>query len=602
MLATPLTAAELATVARAANLLKAGRAREAAAAVTPIINAGSRHADPLMIYCAACEQLGQFQDAIGAAQAAVTATPERADLWATLGRILHEQGSHTTGAEMLERAVALDSNSAQAWYNLGLAADEAGQSDRAVEAMGKATALKSDWAMAWGGLGYLQQQRGELEQAETSLRRALKLDPALKSANHALVVTLRTLGRPEDALKAADGATVPETRLVRAHVLAELGRPEAVEVYRSVLAERPDLLDGHETLSRLMPQLGKTSEALDSYRAALVREPTIVLYRSAILAARDLKDHAAVLDWTTQAQERFGQQPDLKTYHALALGESGDAEGALAILEPLAQGGYAAVLAPCAFYRLKIGDLSRAETCALAATRANPLEQSAWACLTVIWRLLDDPREAWLADYDRLVMPIMIEPPEGFATTAAFMSSLADDLTALHTTIHHPVEQSLREGTQTRGLLFDRPIPTVQGLMRQLQRQIHDKLAKLPVDSAHPFLNRNSKRVRFAGSWSVRLRSGGFHINHLHPGGWLSSALYVALPDGMANAPDGTPAPGALAFGIPDSALGLDLAPRRVEQPKVGRLLLFPSYFWHGTVPFESDQPRLTVAFDALPA
>jgi hypothetical protein len=30
--------------------------------------------------------------------------------------------------------------------------------------------------------------------------------------------------------------------------------------------------------------------------------------------------------------------------------------------------------------------------------------------------------------------------------------------------------------------------------------------------------------------------------------------------------------------------------------------VLFPSYFWHGTLPFESDQPRMTVAFDALPA
>jgi hypothetical protein len=56
-----------------------------------------------------------------------------------------------------------------------------------------------------------------------------------------------------------------------------------------------------------------------------------------------------------------------------------------------------------------------------------------------------------------------------------------------------------------------------------------------------------------------------------------------------------------LAFGIPDSALGLELSPRRIEPPQVGRLLIFPSYFWHGTIPFESEQQRLTVAFDALP-
>jgi hypothetical protein len=206
-----------------------------------------------------------------------------------------------------------------------------------------------------------------------------------------------------------------------------------------------------------------------------------------------------------------------------------------------------------------------------------------------------------LADYDRLVMPVKIEPPDGFSSTEAFMAALADDLRTMHTTVYHPTEQSLREGTQTRGLLFDRQISTVQALAQQLQRQIKEKLAELPRDSTHPFLGRNTGRIRFAGSWSVRLRSGGFHINHVHQAGWLSSALYVSLPEGMGDAPAGVATPGALAFGIPDTALGLDLPPRRVEPPRVGRLLIFPSYFWHGTIPFESDQDRLTVAFDALP-
>jgi Putative 2OG-Fe(II) oxygenase len=30
-------------------------------------------------------------------------------------------------------------------------------------------------------------------------------------------------------------------------------------------------------------------------------------------------------------------------------------------------------------------------------------------------------------------------------------------------------------------------------------------------------------------------------------------------------------------------------------------LVLFPSYFWHGTVPFESSADRLTIAFDVVP-
>jgi hypothetical protein len=36
-------------------------------------------------------------------------------------------------------------------------------------------------------------------------------------------------------------------------------------------------------------------------------------------------------------------------------------------------------------------------------------------------------------------------------------------------------------------------------------------------------------------------------------------------------------------------------------QPRPGRLVLFPSYLWHGTTPLECAEPRLTIAFDAVP-
>lgn len=599
-----LSLSESAALSDAARLLECGQAENAANRVAPLIVAGSRHPDVLLVYSAACERIGKVRDAIGALRAAVQVEPGRADLWGNLGRILHEQGLSTQGVELLDRAVQLDPANAEYWYNLGLAAHASGKPDRAIEALLKSTSLAPGWAMAWAAFGQVQLDRDEVEPAHASLSRALELDPDSAFARHTLALALRRLDRGDEALDLIGSRPTPhvETQLLHAHLLGDTGRlDEAAAEYRQLLAERPDLIDGHETLARLLPQIGAANEALDSYRAALAGKPTLELYRSAIATARSLKDHAATLDWVAEAQARFGPQSDLMVYRALALGESGDSEGALAVLEPLAEKGFTPALAPSAFYRLKLGDLSRAETLALAATQANAVEQPAWACLSVIWRLLDDPREAWLADYERFVIPVEIEPPSGFESTAAFMGALAEDLTALHTAHHHPAEQSLREGTQTRGLLFDRQLPTVQALARQLQSQIEESLTKLPSDLVHPFLGRNTGRIRFAGSWSVRLRSGGFHINHIHQAGWLSSALYVSLPAEMSDAPEGVSSPGALAFGIPDAALGLDLSPRRIEAPRVGRLLIFPSYFWHGTIPFQSDQNRLTVAFDAVP-
>ncbi|MBK9588986.1 MAG: hypothetical protein IPO50_10640 [Sphingomonadales bacterium] len=36
---------------------------------------------------------------------------------------------------------------------------------------------------------------------------------------------------------------------------------------------------------------------------------------------------------------------------------------------------------------------------------------------------------------------------------------------------------------------------------------------------------------------------------------------------------------------------------KRLIEPKPGRLVMFPSTMWHGTVPFDAGE-RLTVAFD----
>ena len=54
---------------------------------------------------------------------------------------------------------------------------------------------------------------------------------------------------------------------------------------------------------------------------------------------------------------------------------------------------------------------------------------------------------------------------------------------------------------------------------------------------------------------------------------------------------------GWLTLGEPDAQLGLPLQPRRKVEPEPGRLVLFPSWMWHGTIPFAQGE-RLTVAFD----
>ena len=115
-------------------------------------------------------------------------------------------------------------------------------------------------------------------------------------------------------------------------------------------------------------------------------------------------------------------------------------------------------------------------------------------------------------------------------------------------------------------------------------------------DPSHPLLRRNSEAYRVQGAWSVRLQSHGHHVNHVHPMGWMSSAYYVDLPKNMS----GNDKQGWIKFGEPN--LNIDQPAEHYVEPKAGRLVLFPSYMWHGTVPFVGPDTRLTLPFDVVPA
>jgi len=94
----------------------------------------------------------------------------------------------------------------------------------------------------------------------------------------------------------------------------------------------------------------------------------------------------------------------------------------------------------------------------------------------------------------------------------------------------------------------------------------------------------------------VRLVDAGFHVNHVHPEGWISSACYIALPETVGGAENA----GWLKLGEPPENLRTGLTADRWIEPQPGRLALFPAWMWHGTAPFARGE-RLTVAFDVVP-
>ena len=190
-----------------------------------------------------------------------------------------------------------------------------------------------------------------------------------------------------------------------------------------------------------------------------------------------------------------------------------------------------------------------------------------------------------------------LEPPQGFTDMESFNAALLEELERLHPPTREFLDQSLRGGTQTRGSLFGARYPLVERLKARIDQAVRRYIDDLAGDAAHPMLARRARDFAYRGSWSSRLGDCGFHVNHIHPEGWISSCYYAGVPEAVR---DQARKEGWIKFGEPGFDHGLTW--RRALQPAPGRLVLFPSYMWHGTIPFRAPSPRTTIAFDVVPA
>jgi uncharacterized protein (TIGR02466 family) len=262
------------------------------------------------------------------------------------------------------------------------------------------------------------------------------------------------------------------------------------------------------------------------------------------------------------------------------------------------RGADAALFSSAAGAALMAGDPQKAEYFCQAGLRDQPHDQTCLALLGTAWRLQDNEQDEKLNGYDSLIRVFDLEPPDGFSSMEDFNAELGTYLERLHPQTDAYLEQSLRGGTQTEGSLFGAGHGLVEKLRVRIEEALTAFVASLPANEQHPFLARRAKNFRYAGAWSSLLRDQGFHVNHLHPVGWISSCYYVTVPE---ETKDSDTRNGWIKFGEPSLDVKLKNAVRRAVQPVPGRLVLFPSYMWHGTVPLRAASARTTIAFDAVP-
>lgn len=447
---------------------------------------------------------------------------------------------------------------------------------------------------------------GRLDEALGWNRRAVAAAPRSGVAEHNLAATLGDLSRFAEAEAAtarafAKGVNAPETWLVRGRALQGLGRlAEAEAAFAAAIAQRPLYEDAQRDLAQLIwmreGDLTRTLSLLDATLAVAPGAIALLLLRARLLATAGATGDAA--DALDRAIALAPAEHDLHLARARIAAELHDparhlhhAAAALRVRPPSRSAAKAVVEA-----LLHAGHVEEAERRVGQLLAGAPDDQGLLALLSLCWRLRGDPRHVPLCEDPALIAQIPIELPDGWADLASFLADLRAVLDRLHGWRAHPLDQSLRGGSQTQADLSRSGEPVVRALFAAFDAPIRRYIAGLG-GGGDPLRRRIAKGgYRYKGAWSVLLQPSGHHLDHVHPEGWISSAFHVSVPGTVAAERQGW-----LAFGRPGTPTTPQISPFRHLRPVAGQLVLFPSYLWHGTERFVGPEPRLTVAFDLIP-
>jgi len=565
--------------------------------------------------------------------------PANPDLLNLAGTLRMNQGRHDEAAGLFRQAAKAAPREPVFSFNLGLTLSRLGRMEEAEVALRIALKHQPDFQQALFELGALLHRTGRLDEAEKNIRQVLRLTPVHAHAELALAAILVDAGRPAEAeiasrkglaaaaeprLKAqlylqlaqalrrqrkdsealaalesaeAIDAGLPGLARHRAETLQNLERfDEAVAIFEKEIARTPADPGLHLDYNALLYQLGRTGEFLKSYdRGPQSRE---LLLGKAFLLAREKRDaEAHAIYAALQARDPDDRLAAIGVAQLLTvMGRHSEAVASFESL--LARHGDAKLFSIAAEPALLSGDPQKAAWLCEQGLVRTPQSASCLAMLSIASRMMEDGRDEALNGYDTLVRIFDLEPPEGFSSMESFNAELNASLDRLHPKTREFIDQSLRGGTQTHGHLFPAGLPLVVKLKQRIDEAVTRYIAELDQDAAHPLLSRRGKDFRYSGSWSSRLHDSGFHVNHFHPDGWISSCYYVSVPDVVRCE---TAKQGWIKFGEPAFGAALKNPICRTIQPTPGRLVLFPSYMWHGTVPFHDKAARTTIAFDVVP-
>lgn len=221
----------------------------------------------------------------------------------------------------------------------------------------------------------------------------------------------------------------------------------------------------------------------------------------------------------------------------------------------------------------------------LAALKHMPSHATARYLLAVAYAILGLPSDAMqIMNLEQFISITNIPQADGYA-------ALIDEIIANNTLKPDPMYKATINGLQTDNIISNGTDHPMGALLQSLRLAVSDIVKNLPDEVIPKCVQLNA--------WAVVYPGNGRQRAHYHPGAWLSGVYYVNVPKNISE----DPYRGNLVIGALEQDDFTVEPPWGVRyiQPSAGKLVLFPAYFPHATIPTQSNENRICVAFNVVP-
>ena len=508
----------------------------------------------------------------------------------------HQEGKTGIAQELYNQVLKIDPNHSQTLNNIAVIFTNSKDYQKAISCFEKVIKINPNYSATHNNLGNIFQKLGDLQKAKDCYEKAIKINPDYVDAYYNLGVISKELGEDQKTISCFEKAIEIDPNFAHAHnnlgnVFKDLGNPQkAISCYEKAIKINPNYVDAHNNLGVISKELEEVQKAKSCYEKAIEIDPNFAhAHNNLGNVFKDSGNPQKAISCYEKAIEIDPKHIDAHYNLGIALIMTQQYKNATEHFKLINYKNSKSFLLQCLY---KIEDKSiffKELDYLIKQGESNPLIGSLISRSEIRYKI--KKLNPFCGDPLKYILITNLTEEYNFKNifVEPIKSALKEDMFSTKT------QGLLKNGYQTAGNIFAKKNDFFDKIKDIIHLQIK-KYQDLFKESNEGFI-KNWPKSYDVYAWLVNMKTGGKLDPHIHEYGWLSGSIYINVP------PKLEADSGNLVVCINDQVSESEnkINPKKTIDVVTGSLCLFPSSLYHYTIPFESKEERIVLAFDVKP-